>query len=66
LRAGALVITPDQFFGAQVEQLASLTIRHAMPAIYQYHPFVNAGGLMSYGASETDNYRLIGDYSEEF
>jgi putative ABC transport system substrate-binding protein len=62
LRAGALVITPDAFFGSRVAQLAALAIRRAMPAIYQYHEFVNAGGLMSYGASETDNHRLIGNY----
>ena len=33
-----------------------------MPAIYQYHPFVRAGGLISYGSSETDYYRLVGVY----
>jgi putative ABC transport system substrate-binding protein len=61
LRAGALVIGPDQFFiPARTEQLAALTVRHALPAIAQYRPFVAAGGLMSYGGSETDNYRLVG------
>ena len=39
-----------------------MTIRQAMPAIYQYHPFVNAGGLVSYGPSQTDNYRQVGNY----
>lgn len=62
LRAGGLVITGDQFFSSRIEQLAALTVRHAVPAIYQYHAFVNAGGLLSYGASETENYRLVGKY----
>ena len=36
LRAGALVIGPDIFFNARSEQLAALTVRHAVPAIFQY------------------------------
>jgi putative tryptophan/tyrosine transport system substrate-binding protein len=62
LRAGALVIMPDQLFSVRVKQLAALTIRHAVPAIYEYRPFVDAGGLLSYGGNETDNYRLVGNY----
>ena len=62
LRAGALDITPDVFFTARSEQLAALTLRNAVPAIYEYRPFAAAGGLMSYGASQTDNYRLVGIY----
>jgi putative ABC transport system substrate-binding protein len=60
LRAGALVIMPDLFFHSRHEQLAALALRHALPAIVQYRPFVAAGGLMSYGASEMDNHRLVG------
>src|SRR5262249_12508381 len=40
-----------------------LALRHAVPAIYQYPEFVAAGGLMSYGGSSTDNYRLVGIYT---
>jgi putative tryptophan/tyrosine transport system substrate-binding protein len=40
-----------------------LTVRHAIPAIYQYREFVAAGGLMSYGTSETEYYRLVGTYA---
>jgi putative ABC transport system substrate-binding protein len=63
LRAGGLVISTDPFFTNQSEQLGALALRHAMPAIYQYPPFVAAGGLMSYGGSITDNLRLIGGYT---
>jgi hypothetical protein len=44
----------------QSEQLGALALRHAMPAIYQYPVFAAAGGLMSYGGSITDNFRLLG------
>jgi putative ABC transport system substrate-binding protein len=63
LRAGALVIGPDIFFLARSEQLAALTVRHAMPAIFQYRPFAAAGGLMSYGSDETEYYGQIGIYA---
>jgi putative tryptophan/tyrosine transport system substrate-binding protein len=60
LRSEALVICPDVFFNAHIERLATLALRHAMRAIYEYHPFVRAGGLISYGSSETEYYRLVG------
>jgi putative ABC transport system substrate-binding protein len=63
LRAGGLVIDPDPFFNARSELLGDLALRHGVPAIYQYPEFVAAGGLMSYGGSITDNYRLVGIYT---
>jgi putative ABC transport system substrate-binding protein len=63
LRAGGLVIGTDGFLVSRSEQLAALTLRHALPAIFQYRAFVEAGGLMSYGGSVTDSYRLSGIYT---
>jgi len=63
LRAGGLVIGTDGFLVSRSEQLAALTLRHALPAIFQYRAFVEAGGLMSYGGSVTDSYRLSGVYT---
>jgi putative ABC transport system substrate-binding protein len=40
-----------------------LTVRHAMPAIYQFRQFAAADGLLSYGSSETEYYRLVGLYA---
>ncbi|MFL6821208.1 MAG: ABC transporter substrate-binding protein [Xanthobacteraceae bacterium] len=60
LRAGALVIAPESFFNSRSEQLAALTVRHAIPAIYSYREFVAAGGLMSYGGNIADSYRQVG------
>jgi putative tryptophan/tyrosine transport system substrate-binding protein len=62
MQVGGLVIGTDGFFVSQSEQLAALTIRHAMPAIFQYRAFVAAGGLMSYGGNVTESYRLSGIY----
>ena len=53
----------DSFFSGQSENLAALALRHAVPAIYEYRPFVAAGGLASYGGSITDAYRLAGVYT---
>jgi putative tryptophan/tyrosine transport system substrate-binding protein len=61
LRA-ALVISTDAFFVSRAEQLAALALRHAVPAIYQDRAFAAAGGLMSYGGSTPDSYRLAGGY----
>jgi ABC-type uncharacterized transport system substrate-binding protein len=62
-RASALVIVPDAFLTSRSEQLGALTLRHAVPTIYQYQEFVAAGGLMSYGGSFRDAYRWVGNYS---
>src|SRR5271166_1313493 len=63
LRAGGLVIGGEPFFNSRSEQLGKLTMRHAVPTIYQLRTFAAAGGLMSYGASLTDAYRLVGVYT---
>jgi len=63
LRASALVVSTDIFFNTRAEQLAALSLRHAVPTIYAYRPFVAAGGLISYGSDETEYYRLAGVYA---
>ena len=63
LRAGALLISASLFFNVRGKQLGTLTVRHAVPAIYQFREFAAAGGLMSYGSSITDSYRQVGIYT---
>jgi putative ABC transport system substrate-binding protein len=63
LRADALVIGPYLFFNSRNEQLGALSLRHAVPAISTYRSFVEAGGLMCYGADEAETYRLVGIYT---
>jgi putative ABC transport system substrate-binding protein len=54
LRADSLIIGSDLFFTSRSEKLAALTVRYAVPSIYQFREFVAAGGLLSYGGSITD------------
>jgi putative tryptophan/tyrosine transport system substrate-binding protein len=63
LRPTGLVIASDTFFATHGEQLAALTIRHAVPAIHQSRDFTIAGGLMSYGGSFIESHRQAGVYT---
>jgi putative tryptophan/tyrosine transport system substrate-binding protein len=63
LRAGGLAIGGDAFLNSRSEQLAALALRHALPAIHQPREFAAAGGLMSYGSSNTDAIRQAGVYT---
>jgi ABC-type uncharacterized transport system substrate-binding protein len=63
LRAGAVAVSNDPLFLAQRNQLVALAARHAIPAAYAYRESVLAGGLMSYGGSVADAYRLVGVYT---
>jgi len=62
-RAGAVLISPDPLFTNRPAQLAILAARHAMPTIYAFREFAEVGGLMSYGASQTEAYRQAGTYT---
>jgi putative ABC transport system substrate-binding protein len=62
LKAGALLIAADPYIGSQYEQLAAMTLRRAIPASNNRFEFTAAGGLMSYGGSTTEPYRLAGLY----
>ena len=57
------MIGTDALFTSRNEKLAALTLRYRIPTIYQWREFVAAGGLMSYGGSSTDSYRLAGVYT---
>lgn len=61
--AAGLVIGAGSVFNLNIEQLATLTVRQRIPAIYQGRNFAAAGGLMSYGSDLTESYRLAGNYT---
>jgi putative tryptophan/tyrosine transport system substrate-binding protein len=63
LQAGGLVIGASSFFFSRREQLVDLATRYSVPTVYPWREAVAAGGLMSYGASVTDAYRLAGIYT---
>jgi len=63
LRADALIIGGDPFFTSRSRQLGELTLARRVPAIYEFHEFAAAGGLISYGTSLADAYRQVGTYT---
>jgi putative ABC transport system substrate-binding protein len=62
-RAGALVVGADPFFFDRRDKLVELAARQKVPAIYFLREFASAGGLMSYGTSITEAYRIVGLYA---
>src|SRR6266699_4971489 len=64
-RAGALLVGNSILFNNRRRQLAALSARHGVPAIGLIREFVLAGGLMSYGASDTDAYRRAATYIDK-
>src|SRR5207249_8332086 len=61
-RAGALLVGNSIFLNNRRRQLAALAARHGVPTISNIREFVLAGGLMSYGARDTDAYRRAGSH----
>jgi putative tryptophan/tyrosine transport system substrate-binding protein len=62
-RADALFISADPFFSSRREHLVALSARHAIPTLYEFREFVEAGGLMSYGTVLRDGYYKGGNYA---
>jgi putative ABC transport system substrate-binding protein len=62
-RVNAIILGGDQFLLNRRDQLVELAARNAVPTMYYLREFAVAGGLISYGASLTDAYRLAGVYA---
>jgi putative ABC transport system substrate-binding protein len=62
-RADALFVAPEAFFVGRAVQLVTLTARDRIPAAYGLREFVEAGGLMSYGADLAETIRQVGVYT---
>jgi len=62
LNNGALIISPDPFFGTRREQLVGLAARRAVPTIYFAREFAALGGLITYGTTVPAVYRQGGTY----
>jgi putative ABC transport system substrate-binding protein len=57
---GALIVAPDALFLSHRIQIADLATRYRIATMYELRDFVEAGGLISYGASAVDLYRQGG------
>ncbi|HMF25772.1 MAG TPA: ABC transporter substrate-binding protein [Pseudolabrys sp.] len=63
LGAGGLVVVAGPYFTSRAAILAALTLRHAVPTVFQNREFAAAGGLLGYGSDSTESYRLTGVYA---
>jgi putative tryptophan/tyrosine transport system substrate-binding protein len=62
-RIDALIVAADAFYQSRVEQIVTLASRSRLPTLYSIRDFVTAGGLISYGTSLIDAFRLAGAYA---
>jgi putative ABC transport system substrate-binding protein len=57
---GAVLVINSTLYNRRTDQLAALTARHALPAIFPLREYALAGGLMSYGGSTGDTFHQVG------
>jgi putative tryptophan/tyrosine transport system substrate-binding protein len=62
-RPDALFVYPDPFTMMERERVAEFALRQRLPTMYSFREYVEAGGLMSYGANSVDMFRLAADQS---
>jgi len=60
--ADAILIPNDPLFLSRAGHIVALAAEHALPTIYGRRPFVEAGGLISYGDDIAYGYRQMGLY----
>ena len=63
--ANALFILTDAMFNSNVARIATLAIKHRLPAVYDRTDFVEAGGLLSYGVNLPDLSRRAAEYVDQ-
>jgi putative ABC transport system substrate-binding protein len=62
-KVAALIIQNDLLFATHSDQIVQLSTAHRLPTIYETYEHVVAGGLLSYGPSNSERYRLLGVYT---
>jgi ABC-type uncharacterized transport system substrate-binding protein len=61
---GGLIVMPDSFLNAHRVEVTSLAARYGLPTVYPYRFFTQAGGLLSYGTDQPDNFRRAAVYAD--
>jgi putative ABC transport system substrate-binding protein len=64
-RTGALLVLPDPVLGSELAQISKLAAQKRLPAMYLRREFAEAGGLLAYGPSFSDNYRRAATYVDK-
>jgi putative ABC transport system substrate-binding protein len=64
-RAGALTVLPSNMFITERRRLVDLAAKNRLPAVYGLREFVDAGGLMAYGANPADSFRRAATYVDK-
>jgi putative ABC transport system substrate-binding protein len=64
-RAGALTVSPSPMFVNERRRLVDLAAKGRLPAVYPWREFVDAGGLMAYGANVADSFRHAATYVDK-
>jgi putative ABC transport system substrate-binding protein len=63
--ANALFILSDAMFNTHITRIATLAVKHRLPAVYDRTDFVDAGGLLSYGVNLPDLSRRAAEYVDQ-
>jgi len=61
---GGFIVMPDGFTDSHREKIVSLAARLRVPAVYPFRSFTAAGGLLSYGSEQIDNFRRAAVYAD--
>ena len=64
-KAGAVIVVQDGVLTNEAHQIAELAAKHRLPAIAWIREYVDAGGLMSYGSNQTDQFRRAATYVDK-
>jgi len=64
-RAGALAVLGSAIFNSERRRLVDLAAKHRLPTVYTSRDFVDAGGLMTYGANLADLFRRAATYVDK-
>ena len=62
-KVGALLMANHPLFSTHRQRIVALAARYAVPTMYVQREFAEAGGLIAYGTSLPDVYRLAGEYA---
>ena len=64
-RAGALIVPLEPMFNNQIERIVNLAAKNRLPGMYGDRQYVDAGGVMAYGANIVSTWRRAATYVDK-